>query len=116
MGDAAPAGNGDAGGAVGEGGGGGGVGTGEGDGEGFGDADGDAEGEGEDEGDDDGDGEAVGDAALGVALQPPIRKMYCVSFPLHPLTTPDGCEYQLCMFAGRAFTKRFITLLPTISP
>jgi hypothetical protein len=49
-------------------------------------------------------------------LQPPTRKMYCVSFPLHPFTTPDGCEYQLCMFAGRALTKRFITLLPTISP
>ena len=92
--------------------GGGAVGTGDGDGEGegFGDAEGDAD------GDDDGEGEAVGDAGLGVALQPPARKMYCVSLPLHPLTTPDGCEYQLCMFAGRALMNRFITLLPTISP
>jgi hypothetical protein len=113
LGDAAPAGNGDAGGAVGDGGGGA-VGTGDGDGEGFGDAEGDAEGD--DDGDDDGEGEAVGDDALGVALQPPARKMYCVSLPLHPFTTPDGCEYQLCMFAGRALTNRFITLLPTISP
>jgi hypothetical protein len=87
--------------------GGGGVGIGEGDGEGLGDAEGDAEGDGE------GDGDAVG---VGVALQPPERKMYCVSCPLHPRVTPAGCEYQLRMFAGSALTKRFITLLPTISP
>jgi len=86
---------------------GGGVGDGEGDGEGLGDAEGDAEDDGE------GDGDAVG---VGVALQPPERKMYCVSVPLQPRTMPDGCEYQLRMFAGSALTKRFITLLPTISP
>ena len=110
----AGAGDGDGGG--GEGDAGGDVGTDEGDGEGFADADGDADGDAE--GDDEGlgDGEGVGDAGLGVALQPPARKMYCVSFPLQPFVMPAGCEYQLCMFAGSALTKRFITLLPTISP
>jgi hypothetical protein len=56
-------------------------------------------------------GEAVGDA-----LHPPARKMYCVFWPLQPFVMPDGCEYQLRMFAGSALTKRFITLLPTCSP
>jgi hypothetical protein len=42
--------------------------------------------------------------------------MYCVFAPLHPLVMPDGCAYQLRMFAGRALTKRFMTLLPTCSP
>jgi hypothetical protein len=86
--------------------------TGEGDGlaDGVGNSDGDGDVEGE------GDAEAVGEAELGVAVHAAARKMYCVSFPLQPRTTPDGCEYQLCMFAGRALTKRFMTLLPTISP
>lgn len=92
---------------------GGGVGLGDGAGDALGEADGDADGEA------DGleDGEALGEAdALGVALQPPARKMYCVSWPLQPRVIPEGCEYQLFMLAGSALTKRFITLLPTCSP
>jgi hypothetical protein len=107
----AGAGEGDGGGGGGaDGEGGGAVGKGEGDGEGFADAEGDGDTDGE------GEAEAVGDTELGVALQPPARKMYCASFPLQPFVMPAGCEYQLCMFAGSALTKRFITLLPTISP
>jgi hypothetical protein len=88
-----------------------GEGEGEGDGEGLGTSEGDGDGEGEP------DGDALGEAeALGVALQPPARKMYWVSWPLQPRVMPEGCEYQLCMFAGSELTKRFITLLPTCSP
>jgi len=118
LGDAAA---GDEGGGVGDAG--GGVGLGEGEGV----AADEGEGEGEDDGDADGnaDGEALGlvegealaeAGALGVALQPPARKMYWVSLPLQPRVIPDGCEYQLFRFAGRPLTKRFITLLPTCSP
>jgi hypothetical protein len=110
----AGAGDGDGGG--GEGDAGGGVGIGEGDGSGDGEGFAEAEGDGDAEGDGLADGVAVGDAELGVALQPAARKMYCVSLPLQPRVIPDGCEYQLRMFAGSALTKRFITLLPTISP
>jgi hypothetical protein len=111
----AGAGEGDGGGGGGaDGEGGGAVGKGEGDGEGFADAEGDGDGDGDTDGE--GEAEAVGDTELGVALQPPARKMYCASFPLQPFVMPAGCEYQLCMFAGSALTKRFITLLPTISP
>jgi len=103
---------------VGEGEGGGGGGEGDGDGGGAeGDDEGLAEGDADGlaEGDADDDGLAEGDAD-GVALQPPARKMYCVSAPLHPRVMPDGCEYQARMPAGRALTKRFITVLPTCSP
>ena len=91
-------------------------------GEGTADGDGDELDEGEGEGDPDGlaDGEAdgvvVGEAAGGVALQPPARKMYCVFCPLQPRVIPAGCEYQSCMLAGSALTKRFITVFPTCSP
>jgi hypothetical protein len=96
-------------------------GGGEGDGDGGGGADGEGDGLGSPEGEADGlaEGDAVGDAvgdADGVALQPPARKMYCVSDPLHPRVIPDGCEYQARMPAGRALTKRLITVLPTCSP
>ena len=95
--------------------------TGEGEGEGDGgggEGDGDgggAEGEGDGLAEGDADGLAEGDVD-GVALQPPARKMYWVSAPLHPRVIPDGCEYQARMPAGRALTKRFITVLQTCSP
>ena len=88
-----------------------GVGIGEGDGTGLADPEGDVEGLAE--GDAVGDAEAVGD---GVALQPPARKMYCVSAPLQPLVTPGGCAYQSRMLLGRALMKRLMVVLPTCSP
>ena len=103
-------GGGEAGGGVGLGGGG------EDDCEGCADAEGEANGDADGDADGLGEAETFGEAELGVALQPPARKMYCVSFPLQPRVMPAGCEYQLRMFAGSALTKCFITLLPTISP
>jgi hypothetical protein len=106
-------GDGDGGGGEGDADGGDGLGDGDGGGEGLGCAEGDGESDGLGEGESV--GEALGDA-VGVALQPPAKKRYSVLAPLHPRVTPDGCEYQSCMFVGSALTKRFITLLPTSSP
>lgn len=109
---------GDGGGGIGEAGGGVGDGGGAlGDGDGLGEACADAEGEGEGEGDAVGDAEGLGDDdGFGVALQAPCRYGSWGSVPLQPITIPEGCEYQSCMFAGRALTKRRMIVLPTLSP
>lgn len=90
-----------------------GVGEGAGDGDGCGDGLGDP------------DGLAVGDAlgeALGVAVGDaeqvpcvPLRKISDESAP-QPLTSPDGCEYQLRILVGSALTKRAMIVWPTLSP